>query len=258
VVHIATRDWKKREMVESCQQVKVYTNAPEVTLKVNGKPVGTKTVANNVALFDVQWQKGINRLEAQTAQAIDQATVQFKSIPKDAKKIEDIAINVGSHCYYQSAKSGITWASDQAYEPGSWGYMGGSPVSTQTEIQLTEDGALYQTMREDIEAYRFDVPQGRYELELLFTDLHQKQAQSAYLLGRDKKQGETQSTQGGFAVEANGTLLESRFQPGIENGYFQAIRRSYIINQESMNGLKIEFKSLGGKTFLSGIRLRKL
>ncbi len=258
VVHIATHDWKEREMVESRQQVKVYTNAPEVTLKVNGKSVGTKTVVNHFALFDVQWQEGSNRLEAQTAQAVDQTVVLFKSIPRDAKKLEDIAINVGSHCYYQSAKSGKTWVPDQAYESGSWGYVGGSPVSTQTEVQLTDDGALYQTMREGIEAYRFDVPQGRYELELLFTDLHQKQAQSAYLLGRDKGQGEAQATLGGFAIEANGTLLESRFQPGIENGYFQAIRRSYIINQENKDGLEVKFRSLGGKTFLSGIRLRKL
>ena len=34
------------------------------------------------------------------------------------------------------------------------------------------------------EGYRFDVLQGRYGLELLFTDTHQKQAQSIYLLGK--------------------------------------------------------------------------
>lgn len=93
---------------------------------------------------------------------------------------------MGSRCYYQSEKTGVTWVADRAYTKGSWGHIGGMSASTQTEIACTDDGPLYQTMLKDIEEYRFDVVEGNYELELLFADTRQKLARSVYLLGKDK------------------------------------------------------------------------
>ena len=261
VLHIATRDWQERETVEARQQIKVYTNAAEVCLTQNGKLVDTKPVNNHFALFDVDLQEGVNRLEAKATYekeaVIDQTVVTYKAVPTDASQIKDIAINVGSHCYFQSSKTGMTWVADRAYTEGSWGYVGGKATSTQTEIQCTEDGPLYQTMRDGIEGYRFDVPEGRYELELLFTDTHQKQAQSIYLLGKDKDQGDVKASLHGFDVLVDGKAVETNFQPGAESGYFNAIRRSYII-QHGQGGLEVKFQSQEGKAFLSGIRLRRL
>ena len=267
VVHIATRDWSDRTIVEKQQQVKIYTNAKEICLMQNGKSLGTRPVNNHFALFDIEWQEGKNRLEAKgvydkewettvAGDAIDHTVVTYHAVPTDATQISDIAVNVGSHCYFISDKTGVTWVADRSYSPGSWGYVGGKPTSTQTEIACTDDGPLYQTMLEGVEAYRFDVPKGRYELELLFADTHQKQAQSIYLLGKD--QGQTSATlSDGFGIEVNGQLLESNFLPGNEVGYFAAIRRSYWIDTEK-DGLEVRFLSKKGEAFLSGIRLRKL
>lgn len=277
VLHIATRDWQHRVMVETHQQVKVYTNAKEVTLYQNGKLLGTKPVDNHFALFDVEWQEGENRLQAKAryevaersqragsqgagqtdAEAQDETVVTYQRVPTDARLLNDIAINVGSHCYFQSAKTGMTWVADRAYTKGSWGYVGGKPSTTQTEIACTEDGPLYQTMQSGIEGYRFDVPQGRYELELLFTDTRQKQAQSIYLLGKDKEQADVQSHQQGFGIEVNGKVMEADFLPGAEAGFFTAIRRSYIV-EAGAEGIFVKFSSLDNQAFLSGIRLRKL
>lgn len=269
VVHIATRDWADRKMVEKQQEVKVYSNAKEVSLMQNGKLLGTKPVQNHFALFVVDWKEGKNTLVAKgiyndgmttvtDAAAVDQTLVNYHSVPIQAEEIEDLAVNVGSHCYFVSDKSGMTWVADQVYQPGSWGYLGGKPSSTQAEITSTTDGPLYQTMREGIEGYRFDVPKGgRYELELLFTDTRQQQAQSIYLLGKDQNQGGLQDTENGFDVELNGKLLEKNFNPGIEAGYFTAIRRSYLV-ESGEEGIVLKFSSKGGKTFLSAIRLRKI
>lgn len=256
VLHIATRDWQHREIVESHQQVKVYSNAKEVSLWLNGKSLGTKSVDNHFALFDVEWQDGENRLEAKADGAIDQTVVTYKKVPTDATQLQDIAVNVGSHCYFQSAKTGITWVADRPYTKGSWGYVGGKPASTQTEIACTEDGPLYQTMLNGIEGYHFDVPQGRYELELLFTDTRQKQEQSVYLLGKDKAQVEASLLQG-FDIEVNGKLLERNFMPGDEAGYFTSVRRCYYVDVDH-EGLKVKLLSNEDKAFLSGIKLRKL
>ena len=164
---------------------------------------------------------------------------------------------MGSHCYFQSAKTGITWVADRAYTSGSWGYIGGKSGSTQAEIKCTEDGPLYQTMRNAIEGYRFDVPQGRYELELLFTDTRQQQAQSIYLLGKDKEQSDAATRKGGFDIEVNGKRIETDFVPGAEAGYFTALRRRYLVEADKA-GLQVKFISKDGKAFLSGIKIRRI
>ncbi len=272
VVHIATRDWQHREMVEKRQQVKVYTNAKEVELWQNGKSLGKQPVSNHFALFDVVWEEGENRLMAKIAKMsdgkdadnvidalVDNAVVTYKNVPTDASLLQDIAINVGSHCYFQSDKTGMTWVADRPYSAGSWGYVGGKTTNTQTKIACTEDGPLYQTMRSGIEEYCFDVPQGRYELEFLFTDTRQKQAQSIYLLGKDNQGTDAHSAleKNGFAIEVNGKVLESDFIPGAEAGYFTTIRRSYLIDAQQ-EGVVVKFTPQADKAFLSGIRLRKL
>lgn len=262
VLHIATRDWPCRVLTESKQQVKVYANTKEVSLYHNGKSVGTKTVNNHFALFEVEWQEGDNRLEAtasdgQMQTVKDETVVNCHQIPTDASLLKDVAVNVGSQCYFQSDKSGITWVPDRPYVKGSWGYVGGKSVQTQAEIACTDDGPLYQTMQEGIEAYRFDVPKGRYELELLFTDIHQKQAKSIYLLGKDDNSSIASSHFNDFDVMVNDQVVESDFMPGAEVGFFTAARRCYQIDAND-DGIVIKFFKKSGKTYISGIRLRKM
>lgn len=257
-LHIATRDWQHRELVETHQQVKIYSNEKEVSLWQNGKLLGAKAMENHYALFEVEWQEGENLLEAKTEHAIDHTVVTYKHVPIEASQIKDIAVNVGSHCYFQSEKTGVTWVPDRVYTPGNWGYIGGKPTNTQTEIACTDDGPIYQTMQNGIDGYRFDVPQGRYELELLFTDTRQQQAQSIYLLGKDYAAMNEQVTKlQGFDVEVNGKRIEHSFIPGVEAGFFTAVRRSYLIEADD-KGIFVKFQSLDGTAFLSGIRLRKL
>ena len=37
----------------------------------------------------------------------------------------ELAVNVGSNCFFTDDKSDLCWLPDQAYTPGSWGYIGG-------------------------------------------------------------------------------------------------------------------------------------
>lgn len=165
-------------------------------------------------------------------------------------------MNVGSHCWFQSDKTGITWQPDQPYKEGSWGYVGGKEQTTQSIIACTEDGPLYQTMREGIESYIFDVPAGRYELELLFTDIHKKQAQSAYLLGKDAQQADLEGMTR-FSISVNGEMLEKDFAPAVEDGFFHAVRRSYVVvNYDTQ--LNVNFTAEGKNAFLSGVKLRRI
>ena len=138
---------------------------------------------------------------------------------------DEIAVNVGSNCYFQSDASGLTWLPDQPYREGSWGYIGGKAIQTQKEILLTSDVPLYQTMREGMQAYRFDVPIGSYEVELLSVDSRKSQASSAYLLGRQD-------------TRAGGVALRRRYFVDNSDGYL--------------------LLAFGVHDCLSGIKIRKL
>jgi len=66
-----------------------------------------------------------------------------------------------------------TWAPDQAYTAGSWGYIyRGNEASTRHAIAGTDDDALYQTARRGQTEYRFDgLPSGVYQVELRFAEI---------------------------------------------------------------------------------------
>ncbi|WP_455666471.1 glycoside hydrolase family 2 TIM barrel-domain containing protein [Phocaeicola sp.] len=268
VLHIASRDWNYRSGVQQGDApvvlpVKVYSNLPEVELFIDGKSVGKKKVENYRAVFDVPFIGKTPYLSAlglhRGQKAEDGVRVHFTPIPARLNNQNlntlELAVNVGSDCFFTSDESQLTWIPDRPYVEGSWGYIGGKEQSTQTEIHQTADGPLYQTMREELESYRFDVPQGMYEVELLFADIYRPATSAAYLLGK-----ENQASAGignHFDICMNGELVETDFALYRDNGYFQAVRKRYLI-QNKQDFLEIDLKPLQGKCFLSGIKLRKL
>src|SRR4029434_2786572 len=58
------------------------------------------------------------------------------------------------------------WEACREYAPGEWGRVGGNSTSSHRRIFDTGDDALFQTTLDGIEALRFDVPDGEYEIEL--------------------------------------------------------------------------------------------
>ena len=164
----------------------------------------------------------------------------------------ELAVNVGSHCFFTSDESHLTWVPDQPYTPGSWGHLGGKEAGTQTEIGLTTDGPLFQTLRNGLEGYRFDVPQGVYEVELLFTDIYRRNSSTAYLLGRERQQ---ENRENAFRITINGKTVEDALSPCRTSGYFRALRKKYIVDNDT-DHLEIKFHARSGNSFLNGIKIR--
>ncbi|WP_239060666.1 family 1 glycosylhydrolase [Bacteroides sp. 519] len=270
VLHIASRDWSRRSGIQTgnnavVQPVKIYTNLPEVELWLNGKSLGTKKSSNCTVVYDVPFEKGTNTLRTTDTSnnQEDVMTIQFNPVPdilttENMRRLE-LAINVGSNCFYTSDESNLTWLPDRMYNKGSWGYVDGNEESrqtgTQTEIHNTLDGPLFQTLRTNPGSYQFDVPAGEYELELLFADIFKPQENLVYQLG----QPATEASAGNmFTVYANNCKIEYAFSPGDEVGYFQAIRKRFVVSVTDCNGLNIRFENIHGKSFLNGLKLRKL
>ena len=143
---------------------------------------------------------------------------------------------------------------DQPYTENGWGYIGGESKSSQIQIKNTSDGPLFQTLRNGIEGYRFDVPNGVYEIEFLFTDIFRENATTVYQLGRNS---DVENRENRFDIIINDQTIEESFSPCSENDYFHALRKRYNITN-FRNKIEILFPVRNGKSFLNGIKLRKL
>ncbi len=270
VLYIASRDWQLRSGIQEpgqpvVQPVKVYTNLPEVELFVNGKSLGKKQSINCTIVFDVPFQSGDYFVRAVShangKQVEDGMNIRFNAIPSviTGENIEglELAVNVGSNCSYTSDESQLTWLPDRTYTPGGWGYLANEQSKkdgTQTEIKHTTDEPLFQTLQSNLEGYRFDVPQGEYEVELLFADIFRETEKIAYQLGRDDVGSSSGNT---FAIRINDKLVEEAFSPANETGYFEPVKKRYLV-QAGTEGITIRFETIHGKSFLNGIKVRRI
>lgn len=259
VIRIASRDWEMRTgEINKPQSIKIYSNMPEVELFINGQSIGCQKIANCHTVFNVILPEGISVLMAQgikngkTVQ--DAMTIQFKSLPNIAEG-DELAINVGSNCYFTSDISNLTWLPDQPYTAGGWGYIGGKAHSTTSEIYNTLDGPIYQTWREGNWSYKIDAPIGEYEIELLIADVTKPAAQLANLLNKNKEEKHSGETR--FHISICGKQVETNFSP-IDGGKHRiAFKRRYIIRNEH-DHIVISAGAVKGEPFLAGIKVRKL
>ena len=272
MLHIASRDWTHRTGIQQGEApvmlpVKVYTNLPEVELFIDGKSLGKQKTENYTVIFEVPFSckehfisAKAERKEASRNPRTIEDGIHLSFTPAPAKLNEtnlrnlELAVNVGSNCFYTSDESQLTWLPDQPYTENSWGYIGGESKSSQTQVENTNDGPLFQTLRNDIEGYCFDVPNGVYEIEFLFTDIFRENAATAYQLGRNS---DVESRENCFSIIVNDETVEEDFSPCRESGYFHALRKRYNITN-FRNKIEIRFPVRNGKSFLNGIKLRKL
>lgn len=259
VIRIASRDWEMRTgEINKPQSIKIYSNMPEVELFINGQSIGCQKIANCHTVFNVILPEGISVLMAQgikngkTVQ--DAMTIQFKSLPNIAEG-DELAINVGSNCYFTSDISNLTWLPDQPYTAGGWGYIGGKAHSTTSEIYNTLDGPIYQTWREGNWSYKIDAPIGEYEIELLIADVTKPAAQLANLLNKNKEEKHSGETR--FHISICGKQVETNFSPIDGGKHRTAFKRRYIIRNEH-DHIVISAEAVKGEPFLAGIKVRKL
>lgn len=259
VLRIASRDWKVCVGKEGeTQQIKLYSNLPEVELFVNGESAGKQVTDNCHAVFNVVLPVGTSVLTAQgvygNKPVEDVMTIDFRPLP-DLSEGDELAINVGSNCFFTSALSNLTWLPDRPYVPGSWGYVSGEARSTTSEIVNTVDVPLYQTRREGEFTYKIDAPDGNYEVELLMADVTRPAAQLANLLGKNKSEETAGETR--FNIVICGRQVETNFSPADGGRYRIAFKRRYIVcNEEGC--ITIALEAVKGKPFISGIKVRKL
>jgi photosystem II stability/assembly factor-like uncharacterized protein len=131
-------------------------------------------------------------------------------------------LNAGGGAY--TDVFGRAWLADRAYTPGGFGYIGGSTYAVSAPIANTDDDTLYQTERWGLSAYRFDLPNGLYRVELLFDEIYNANPGNRI-----------------FDVKLQGAVVLSAFCPAdVAGGMNKALR--YVYQVDVNNGqVLIEF-----------------
>jgi beta-galactosidase len=261
MAYIATRGWLQREGTDTTarlgagkravrQPVDVYSNLARVELFANGASLGARRPDD---VRHIEWQvpfvDGDNVLEARgtrngrpvTDRVVVHFTYRAPTLADPSVPFQQIAVNTGSHAQVAD-DDGVVWEGDREYRPGSFGYVGGEAKQFNKDLAIkdTRETPMYFTYREGLTAYRFDVPDGEYEVELRFAEPKAKAA------------GERV-----FGVTVNGRVLSSAIDLAKEYGLARAAAIRVNATAAGGNGIVVEFTPVGGKPILNAIRVVK-
>lgn len=271
MVKIAETNWKQRIGVQKYQEeeiyypIIIYTNEEEAELFLNDKSLGKQSAIDKRIVWKVRFENDLNQLSVLSYPHLkkDELTVTYREIPfslKEEKKV-DLQINCGNHSYFYDEKEKELWIPDQAYQKGSWGYVGGEKKYFREKIGSNEDvftaeslTPLFQTMHEGASHYQFDVADGYYEIELLFIEPYPKARNitNNNLDHTPKHKGGTRI----FDVWINDMKIFSQLDLVKQLGYNYPLREKFIVRVTEGKGLQIRFKEKKNRSIISGIRIR--
>lgn len=265
-IYIAGKNYEKRYPKDENDRIviSVFSNKEEVKLNVNNTDL-TSAVEDGIAVFELSLPEGKHQLTA-TADTVSHSreiSVKFRKNLLPQIEENELLVNVGAHVNFTDEITSEIWISDQEYKNGSFGYIGGSVYQkndtkfqgTASDIQGTENDPLFQTMREGMKAYKFDVKQGIYRVTMLFAEPEFNASQeNIYNLSEAQKE----ATEGlrSFDVKINGQMLSRDLNLARDYGRIRAVEISYVI--KTKDGILVEFEENSGKSVLSGIKLEKI
>lgn len=265
-VYIAGRNFETR-IIDKQEKVKlkVFSNSEKVKLHIDDTMEKEATVKDNIAEFNLDLDEGKHRIKASSGKAAHYRNIEVKfrnNLVNNIEK-EPLRINVGSHSDFVDEETGEIWISDQAFQNNDFGYVGGEVFQqnsskfqgTASNIKVTTKEPLYQTMREGLQAYKFDVPEGKYRISLLMAEPNRGASkENIYNLGSDQNQ--TSEEIRSFDIFINETLVEKGLNLARDYGILQAVELNYEISTQ--NGIEVKFNTENGQAILSAIKLEKI
>ncbi len=235
----------------------------------------TADVENHCATFMVDFKHGENivvaRAEVDSKPIYTTEVINFNVVPKDLKgdkiPFTEMSVMMGSKRYYEDRTAETCWIPEQEYTPGSWGYVGGKAVKTKTRygslpnsdlnILGTEDDPIFQTQREGMEAFKADVPDGKYSVYLYLCELQSDKEREvlAYNLGNDAITEDFDARI--FDISINGVKQISNLDIANQYGSEKAIIKKFVVTVSDGQGLSIEFGKVFNEPVLNAIKIYK-
>ena len=267
VVHICTSDWKQRGG-ERTQGFKVYTNAPDVEVTVNGVSLGRVSVSEHIAGFDATLRDGWNEIfvsgEAGEETAHDCYRFEYRDYSVIGGNFTSLNVILGGRRFFEDNKAQCLWVPEQEYQHGSWGYVGGKPYMTKSSrgvvpasidnILGTDNNPVFQTVRSGIKQFRADVPDGSYSVYLYFCELSTVDPSEApvYNFGTGEQRLYSGSR---FDVSVGGWTVIKDCDIMAEFGGFRSVVRKVRVVVEGGEGLCIGFDAGIGEPYLNAVRI---
>lgn len=244
--------------------ITVFSNAEEVNLEINRSYTATAKVENGLAKFEVALPEGKCNLIATANGVRHERAINIYFRSNLVKKIQQkpITVNVGTRVDFYDPVTKEVWINDQPYSPGGFGYIGGkifqpSPTKfqgTASNIQGSNNDPLFQTMRQGIKAYRFDVEKGMYRVTLLVTEPNIK-ASVKNIYNLSASEHKTPISAREFSIRINGNIVKENLNLAREYGALRAVALTFDVITEK--GITVEFDAEVGETLLSAIKLEK-
>ncbi|MBD3242530.1 MAG: PQQ-binding-like beta-propeller repeat protein, partial [Chitinivibrionales bacterium] len=153
----------------------------------------------------------------------------FENVNQRSAKADYVQrVNCGGNEYTDSKK--MVWSADREYEPGAFGRVGGGGYDRTPDLEWLAEGFdengmlrrgmrknvsgpdpyLYMTELSNMSAYRFTVPNGRYEVTLHF-------AETYYFDTMLLPNGDLSWVHRRFNVKLNGAPVLENWEPAAEN-----------------------------------------
>lgn len=279
-VKILAALWPRRtgtaaaENAVSLQPLSVASNLERLALSVNGNMLDSMHTITGLATWMVPFAAGKNIIVASGQKNgrryADTSSIDFVLQPfKFDKKqpVQDLNIMLGSTRFFAEEHSDRIWMPEQAYYAGSWGYTGGKPYVLPGVVRLpygsdrniigTPNDPVYQTQRVGIEQFRFDVPDGRYELTLHFAELQAGIAGASIYNLSDSSRDDGQARRS-FDVTVNGTRFLDNFNIATIAGPVTALSRKSVVQVSNGQGILVNFIGREGQPVLNAIQLHAL
>lgn len=177
-----------------------------------------------------------------------------------------LRVNMGSRCFFTDDSAHI-WQPEQAYQEGGWGYVGGEPFTKKTkygqlpsadvDILGTDQDPLYQTARVGIEAFRADVPAGKYKVVLHLAELESEEQEqmSVYNLGNEAIDTGFRGREMMVQVQDTDPVTVNLTR---QYGRYRAAELHYTVEVEGNEGIHITFRPIKGETILNAVEIVNL
>ena len=133
----------------------------------------------------------------------------------------------------------------------------GTRPAFEANILGTSLDPVFQTQRAGLEAFKADVPDGKYYVYLYFAELTGSSDGKPlpYNLGNDVISGE--SAERVFDVSLNGTVVLKDFDIASEYGHNRAVVYKFTADVLGGKGLSVGFTPVKGRPVLNAIRIHR-
>jgi hypothetical protein len=145
---------------------------------------------------------------------------------------------------------GDVWAADRAYSAGGFGFVGGNTFTTTAEIANTSDDPLYRTSRNASSfEYRFDVPNGNYDVLLRFAEVMRRSfAVGARVFDVTIEGATVLNDLDVFATVGATTALDRTFATTVADGTLN-VGFTGVVGNALVSAIAVESATIGDFTF---------